>query len=159
MLGQALELNFIISNQCLDISMSIFLVTEGERNIIRQADLQTYNFCSRIFIEHCFMIHCFRYIFLTCSVSLGAVVFLLILITFSSLYPDNCFKVSLLFCLLLCTLSLAVYLQLSPGHQSTFQNQTLLESNDDTIQDVVDDSTVDLSEAGLFALYVQVFTF
>ena len=76
------------------------------------------------------------YIFLTCSVSLGTIVFCLLLLTSRPLYTDNCFKVSLLFSLLVCSLSLSLYLQLPPPHQTTSQP--------------------DLSEAGLFGLYVQV---
>ena len=72
------------------------------------------------------------YIFLTCSVALGTVVFCLFLVTSRPLYTDNCFKVSLLFCLLVCSLSLSLYLQLPAPDQP------------------------DITEAGLFALYVQV---
>ena len=77
------------------------------------------------------------YIFLTCSVSLGTIVFCLLLLTSRPLYTDNCFKVSLLFCVLVCSLSLSLYLQLSPPHQE-------------------DSAQPDMTEAGLFALYVQV---
>ena len=67
--------------------------------------------------------------------SLGTVVFCLFLVTSRPCYTSYCFKVSLLFCLLVCLLSLVVYLQL-PGPDQTEQS--------------------DISEAGLFALYVQV---
>ena len=77
------------------------------------------------------------YIFLTCSVSLGTIVFCLLLLTSRPLYTDNCFKVSLLFCLLVCSLSLSLYLQLPTPHQT-------------------DGAQPDMTEAGLFALYVQV---
>ena len=94
----------------------------------------------------------FRYIFLTCSVSLGVVVFMMILITCTSIYSKNCFKVSLLFCLLICSLSLSVYLQLSPGQEITAPS--LDTNNATTVPDQAAYS--DLSEAGLFTLYVQV---
>ena len=95
----------------------------------------------------------FRYIFLTCSVSLGVVVFMMILITCTSIYSKNCFKVSLLFCVLICSLSLSVYLQLSP-EQEEITAPSLDTNNATTVPDQAAYS--DLSEAGLFTLYVQV---
>ena len=103
-----------------------------------------------------------RYIFLTVSVSLGVTVFLLILITCSSVYPQNCFKVSLVFCVLICSLSLSTFLQLAPSDEDPSKPKS-----QDVLQDVRQDvlhldvngtipHTSDLSEAGLFALYVQV---
>ena len=90
-----------------------------------------------------------RYIFLTFSVSLGVTVFLLILITCSAVYPRNCFKVSLVFCVLICSLSLSTFLQLAPS-QLKSQDAPLPGDNGTTPHNT------DLSEAGLFALYVQV---
>ena len=90
------------------------------------------------------------YIFLTCSVSLGTVVFCLFLVTSSPVYTENCFKVSLLFCLLLCALSLSVYLQLSePDSDSQLTDLSLGNVSTNFI-------ITDLSESGLFALYVEV---
>ena len=90
--------------------------------------------------------------------SLGVTVFLLILITCSSVYPQNCFKVSLVFCVLICSLSLSTFLQLAPSDEDPSELKS-----QDVRQDVLvpgDNVTIphtsDLSEAGLFALYVQV---
>ena len=69
------------------------------------------------------------YIFLSCSLALGTTVFCMFLVTCSPLYTHNCFKVSLLLCFLLCSLSLAAFLP---------------------------ERAADLSQAGLFALYLQV---
>ena len=89
------------------------------------------------------------YIFLTCSVSLGTIIFCLFLLTSSPVYTENCFKVSLLFCLLICALSLSVYLQLSdPASPSESVESP---SNVSTIFIMTD-----ISESGLFALYVEV---
>ena len=90
------------------------------------------------------------YIFLTCSVSLGTIVFCLFLLTSSPVYTENCFKVSLLFCLLICALSLSVYLQLSDP-DSPSQPVDLSLGNLSTSFIITD-----ISEAGLFALYVEV---
>ena len=91
------------------------------------------------------------YIFLTCSVALGTVVFCLFLVTSRPLYTDNCFKVSLLFCLLICSLSLSVYLQLSNTDQSSPSLTT------DNLGNVSTNFIItDISESGLFALYVEV---
>ena len=95
-----------------------------------------------------------RYIFLTVSVSLGVTVFLLILITCSSVYPQNCFKVSLIFCVLICSLSLSTFLQLAPSDEERSHLK-------DHVAPLPGDNGTtphnsDLSEAGLFALYVQV---
>ena len=95
-----------------------------------------------------------RYIFLTVSVSLGVTVFLLILITCSSVYPQNCFKVTLIFCVLICSLSLSTFLQLAPSDEdrSNLKDHVALLPGDNGTTP----HNSDLSEAGLFALYVQV---
>ena len=91
------------------------------------------------------------YIFLTCSVSLGTIVFCLFLVTSSPVYTDNCFKVSLLFCLLICALSLSVYLQLSDPTSPSEPVERESLSNVSTTFVITD-----ISESGLFALYVEV---
>ena len=100
-----------------------------------------------------------RYIFLSGSVSLGTVIFCMFLVTCSPLYSENCFKVSLLLCLLLCSLSLATYLQISQhnNNNNNNNNNTMLGTNFSATHNI--DSSLgrtDLSEAGLFALYVEV---
>ena len=86
--------------------------------------------------------------------SLGVTVFLLILITCSAVYPRNCFKVSLVFCVLICSLSLSTFLQLAPSNEDPSQlpSQDALPPGDNGTTP----HNTDLSEAGLFALYVQV---
>ena len=63
---------------------------------------------------------------------------------------------SLLLCALLCSLSLAVYLQISPTYTST-NTFPVVNTSDIGVDDSVSTlSKMDLSEAGLFALYVEV---
>jgi len=93
------------------------------------------------------------YIFLSGSVSLGTVIFCMFLVTCSPIYSENCFKVSLLLCLLLCSLSLAVYLQISPN-EIILENGAVLEPSTNISASTL--GQTDLSEAGLFALYVEV---
>jgi len=93
------------------------------------------------------------YIFLSGSVSLGTVIFCMFLVTCSPIYSENCFKVSLLLCLLLCSLSLAVYLQISPS-EIILENGAVLEPPTNISASTL--GQTDLSEAGLFALYVEV---
>jgi len=96
------------------------------------------------------------YIFLSGSVSLGTIVFCMFLVTCSPVYSENCFKVSLLLCALLCSLSLAVYLQISPTYTST-NTVPVVNTSDIRVDDSLSTlSKMDLSEAGLFALYVEV---
>jgi len=95
------------------------------------------------------------YIFLSGSVSLGTVVFCMFLVTCSPFYSENCFKVSLLLCALLCSLSLAVYLQISPTPDEIISEvDSILESLPNVSTSTL--GQTDLSEAGLFALYVEV---
>ena len=81
--------------------------------------------------------------------SLGTVVFCLFLVTSSPVYTDNCFKVSLLFCLLICALSLSVYLQLSDPAAHSEPVESLGNVSASFIM-------TDITESGLFALYVEV---
>ena len=87
--------------------------------------------------------------------SLGTVVFCMFLVTCSPFYSENCFKVSLLLCALLCSLSLAVYLQISPTPDEIISEvDSILESLPNVSTSTL--GQTDLSEAGLFALYVEV---
>jgi len=92
------------------------------------------------------------YIFLTASLSIGVIVCLMFILVSSSIFVDNYFKVSLIFSILLCSTSLCVYLQLTPEH-----DQVVTAGHHGTnVSHVPVRSGSDLSDAGLFALYVQV---
>ena len=94
-----------------------------------------------------------RYIFLTASVGMGVIVCLMFILVSSSIFVDNYFKVSLLFSILLCSTSLCVYLQLTPEHGQLVSS---VDQQGTNVSHVPAHTGSDLSDAGLFALYVQV---
>lgn len=85
---------------------------------------------------------------------MGGVLFVMIIITTSSIYSRNCFKVSLLFSILITSLSLSIYLQLSP--EPSLEKDESLSEEQFANATGTGNTASDFSEAGLFALYVQV---